>query len=186
MIRGARRALVVAHPDDEVLWFAGVLIRHPGDWTIICCSIPRTDPERGWRFFNACDVLGAKGRVLPYVEADPNSDLQHLKLLNYNLAGFDEVFSHNAIGEYGHHHHRCVHRHVAAAAGDRLWVSGYGLEATDWKLHLTDREWERKLEALRRYDHTSPSDGIPKSEALLARYGRQFDLKSESYARYRA
>ena len=37
---------VVAHPDDETLFAAGAIIRSGGDWTVICCSTPESDPIR--------------------------------------------------------------------------------------------------------------------------------------------
>jgi LmbE family N-acetylglucosaminyl deacetylase len=185
VIAGARRALVVAHPDDEAMWFAGALIRHPGDWTIICCSIPRTDPARAWKFHQACAVLGATGKVLPFTETEPGRDLDYLGLLD--LAGFEDVLSHNWTGEYGHQHHRSVHQHLAERWPGRLLLSGYGLGAhpADHVIDLDTGEMERKLAAIRCYDHVSPSDGLPKSEALLARYGAEFNLQREPYVRYR-
>lgn len=184
MIDGARRALVVAHPDDESLWFAGALIRHPGDWTIICCSIPRTDPARAWKFFASCEILGAKGQLLPFTEATPDRPLDNLALLD--LEPFADVVTHNFMGEYGHQHHRSVHQHIAQRWGGRLLVTGFGLPGLpDTIVRLGNAEWDRKLAAIRCYDHTSPSDGCTKSEALLARYGTQFDLRAEPYVRYR-
>src|SRR6266705_2571148 len=98
-----RRALVVAHCDDESLWFGGLLAAEPGDWTIIACSIPRTDPIRAWKFFDACEVLGAKPRLLPFVESGPLELLGNTDRLD--LAGFDQIVTHNVVGEYGHRHH---------------------------------------------------------------------------------
>jgi LmbE family N-acetylglucosaminyl deacetylase len=186
VIDGARRALVVAHPDDEAMWFAGALIRHPGDWTIICCSIPLRDPGRAYKFFGACRVLGANGRLVPFPESAPSLPLNNLDLLD--LSEYDDILTHNWEGEYGHQHHKAVHQHIVSRWPGRLLVSGYGLPGEpDYFIALGDEEYERKLTAIRCYDHVSPSDnGVPKSEALLARYGAQFNLKIEPYVRYRA
>jgi hypothetical protein len=39
------------------------------------------------------------------------------------------------------------------------------------------------MAALRCYDHVSSLDGIPKWRALIDRYGSEFDLGVETYAR---
>jgi hypothetical protein len=171
-----RRALVVAHPDDEALWFGGLLIAEPGDWTVICCSIPLTDPVRAWKFFDACEVLKAKPRLLPFVEPGASADLQHLEHLD--LSGFDQVVTHSASGEYGHRHHFQLHRLLKGA------VNGcYGTTPGAKVIRLTDEQYDQKMSAIRCYDHVSPSDGLPKWQALIGRYGKQFDLKTETYVR---
>lgn len=183
-LQGFRRgAIVVAHPDDESLFFAGVPIRFPGDWTIICCSIPRRDPIRQWQFFDACGVLGARGRVFPVQEPE-SCDGQMTSLSEIDLSGFDVIVTHNAAGEYGHAHHRQVHNHVAAHYGNRAFYSGYGSGISpSVSIALTDAEFARKLAALQCYRHTTPIDGKPKWQALLDRYGAQFDFRNETYAR---
>jgi len=174
-----RRALVVAHPDDESLWFGGLLIAEPGDWTVIACSIPSADPIRAWKFFDACDILGARARLLPFEETA-------LRLEHLDLSGFDQVVTHSAAGEYGHAHHQMVHRHVALRCAGRALVGLYGMpgaQTQDKVIALADEQWARKAAAIAAYDHVSPTDGRPKGEALIARYGRQFNLRVERYAR---
>lgn len=179
------RALVVAHPDDETLWFGGLLIANPGDWTVICASIPRRDTVRAWKFFSACERLGARGRILPWVESEPNEPLAHLDEIDLTACGC--VVTHNAVGEYGHLHHRCVHEHVMRNFAGPVLVTGYGLEAAGYAIALNDAQWRRKLDALMSYDHVAPYAGLDepseKWEALLHRYGHVggIDLKKEPY-----
>lgn len=188
MIFGAVRngAIVVAHPDDETLWCGGLMLRHPSCWTVICCSIPKTDPIRAWKFFSACDDLGAKPRLMPFGESDARLPLDHLDDLD--LSSFDCVVTHNAIGEYGHVHHIQIHRFIAERWPDKTVTIGYGEAGSDraTRIALSEGEMARKLIALRCYDHISPSDGKPKWRALLDRYGAQFDLSVETYERHRA
>lgn len=185
MLNGFRRACcVVAHPDDESMWFAGLILATPHlTWTVIACSIPRRDPERAFKFYSACEDLGAAGRVLPFVEPDATrlDGLEHL-----DLAGFDLVATHNSAGEYGNPHHVLVHDLVVrqspvSCAG--LLVTGYGLGPipASRELVVEDFDYARKLAAIGRYDHTTSIDKRPKSEALLARYGARFDLERETY-----
>ena len=183
ILSGARRGVVVtAHPDDETLWCGGLLARY-GGWTVICCSIPRTDPIRAYKFFAACEVLDAKGRLLPFVESNPHEPLQNLDALD--LSGFDCVVTHNEVGEYGHRHHLTLHQHIAQRWPDKMVTIGYGTTSrpSSQTITLTPYDIQRKHAALRCYDHISPSDGKPKWQALLERYGSMFDLNIETYDR---
>lgn len=172
-------AVVVAHPDDEVMWCGGLLARYGEKCTVICCSIPRSDPVRAWKFFDACDVFGAKTRLLPFTETDAAQPLQRLDALD--LSGFDCVVTHGAAGEYGHQHHRSLSAYVRGRWSDKTWCFGWrptGHGALS--LYLTHREQERRLAALKCYDHVSPHDGgKPKWQALLDRY--PVDLRVETH-----
>jgi hypothetical protein len=176
-----RRALVVAHPDDEALWFGGLLIAEPGDWTIICCSIPRADPVRAWKFFDACAVLGAKPKLIPYIEALPNDALENLDLVNVD--DFDEIVTHNSVGEYGHRHHVQLNRFFALKCPAKMVTGCYGKSNGAKSIVLNEHQLGMKLAALRCYNHISPNDSEPKWKALLGRYGVQFDLGVETYDR---
>ena len=67
---GENNLVVTAHPDDEVLWGSGIILRNKEKkWTILCCSIPRIDDIRAYKFFDSCEVLGAKPRLLPIIGA---------------------------------------------------------------------------------------------------------------------
>ena len=166
-----KSALVVAHADDESLFFGGLLASEPGDWTVICCSIARADPIRSYKFFDACEVLGAKGRLLPFAEALLETP-HHLNKLD--LSGFDRIVTHGAAGEYGHAHHKIIHRHITSK-----WISKpIIVRGTTRRLILTDEQRALKLAALRCYDHVSPDDGKPKWQALLAKYPEWIDVES--------
>lgn len=173
-------AIVIAHPDDEVLWCGGLVLRYPARWSIICCTIPRTDPIRAWKFYDACASLGVmRARVFPFIEPDPREPLRNIDL---DLSAYELIVTHNAAGEYGHIHHRSLHRFIADRYPDKTVTFGYGAEGTEVeRIVLSEEEKRRKRAALACYDHTSPMDGKPKSEALLARYGAMYDLDVETY-----
>jgi hypothetical protein len=163
------------------MWFAGLLLATPWiSWTVIACSIPRRDPVRAVRFYDACEVLGARGIVLPFVEIDVRelAGLEHL-----DFAPYDLVATHNYVGEYGNPHHIVVASHVLnRAVSASVLVPGYGLDRPGViDLPLSESDWQTKLAAIRCYDHTTEIDRQPKSEALLARYGSKFDLRRETY-----
>ncbi len=180
-----RCALIVAHPDDEAMWFAGYLLTHPGDWTVICCSIPRTDPVRAWKFYDACTTLGVVGKVIPVTETPPSQRLLGLHMLD--LTGYELILTHGSEPEpgYGHQHihHQHVHQHVTRGYPNHsIKTLGQGGE----QIRLTESQLARKHAALRCYDHRLPYQGelIPKWQALLHRYCETggYDLGVESYA----
>lgn len=163
--------ITVAHPDDETLWAGGLAIRLKCD--IICCSIPRRDPERVLKFFNACQELGCRGILLPVFEDYP------LDLSLLDLEKYDHIITHNEAGEYGHANHKQLHWHICAEYPHKLLsFFGYGWSGED--IGLTTDESERKLRALKCYDHTTEIDGEPKWSALIKRY--KLDLARETHA----
>lgn len=180
-----KRVVIVAHPDDETLWAGGLLIRNPGDWTIICCTIPRADPIRAVKFHEACKILGAEGQVFPQQEPPANEPITWLDEID--LSPFDHIVTHNAAGEYGHCQHKSVNRHVVRKYGKKhITTFGHTSPAVGTcgahKIELTEFESARKLKALKCYDHLHPYEGgnPPKWEALLHRYfktgGMNFDI----------
>jgi LmbE family N-acetylglucosaminyl deacetylase len=174
-------ALVVAHPDDETLWAGGYLLRHP-DTTVICCSVPRHDSIRAWKFFDACDSLGVKGRIIPATESAPDKPLEHLGVLD--LSRYDTIITHGKDGEYGHLHHKQVHEFITSYYPEKNILS-FGFGKGEIRLELTEDEQQRKLAALQCYDHIWPYQGrnIPKWRALMERYvwSNEVNFKLETY-----
>lgn len=175
---GARRAVaVLAHPDDESLWCGGLIGRSDLDWTVICCSIPHADPIRAYQFFQACEVLGAKGRLLPFGERAGLFRIDEI-----DLSSFDLVLTHGRNGEYGHPQHIELHDRLRERVPDRLRTIGYRKDGAGRFSHPLDSIAKQiKLAALRCYSAVSPTDRKPKWEALLEYYGSRFDLWHETY-----
>lgn len=166
--------MFVAHPDDETLWGAGIILRYPKDWTVICATIPFHDPVRAEKFCDACKVLGAR----PIVQLHPER-IDHVPIPD--LDEFDLIVTHNSAGEYGHKHHKELHEAVKARWQDKMLCFGYGGNPR-MTLALSDNESAKKLEALQCYDHRSPTDrGKMKWEALLEIFSPRFDLWREPY-----
>lgn len=115
--------MVVAHPDDEIIWAGGVLLRHPDwDWTVL--SLCRADdPDRRPKFERVCRRLGVRGLISdlddgdPLGEIDPERDIAGRVIESLGSAEWDWCLTHGRNGEYGHLRHRQVHQAVAALVG---------------------------------------------------------------------
>lgn len=170
----ARVAVIVAHPDDETMWAGGLLARYGNKAHVLCCSTPKTDKIRAEKFYDACAVYGAQATVRAVTDEGPGVplDLRHI-----NLIEFDAIVTHNADGEYGHPHHKEVHRFcIKEAAKRKLPVFTFGPHGAGHgaiSIILTPREEATRLRALQCYDHILPYCGrpLPKWQALLERYG---------------
>lgn len=169
-----RKLMVVAHPDDETLWGAGIILRNPGGWNVVACSTPVSDPVRAEKFMEACSRLWAVGTVLPCPD-------QYGTPLALDVAlDADVIVTHGLAGEYGHPHHQQVARYVRDHAQCPVISFGYLTGAR--RLLLNEQESLGKLHALRAYDHVLPYEGrpMPKWQALLERYGEAW-LDCETY-----
>lgn len=182
MIRGL---LVVAHPDDEVLWFGGLLLRTASriKWTVQCCFTPRRDPERASKFLAACAALGANAMLREVVELFKHDSIEALLPEPSILAGYAVVATHGPTGEYGHRHHQQLHHWAKKFCAERLVWSAYGSSSLV-EVRLTDAEWMAKRVALQCYDSQATHRGQRfqyKWEELLAVYGARVNLMIEPY-----
>ena len=105
--------LVVAHPDDETIFFGGLVqVYRRRPWKVICVTDGNADGEGEKRkkdFFSACTQLIAKSfEMWDFPDRfGQRLDIDRLaqRLKTENAA---EVFTHGALGEYGHPHHQDV------------------------------------------------------------------------------
>lgn len=172
-------AVVVAHPDDETLWAGSLLAEHPGT-LVICCSIPRRDPERVECFYEAMATLNCIPILLEVVEPLPTEPMVTLadyppldKLLNLTW-----VVTHNKDGEYGHLHHQSISEHVCRTVSVPVYTFGHGDPAPGYYVPYNPL----KLAALKKYNHQSPADGgAEKWEALITRYGANVISQEETF-----
>lgn len=148
--------VVVAHPDDEVLWAGGLMLAFPGDWLVICASIPGRDPFRAYLFYEACRRLGAVGQVLPFPETNAlkRLPLPHLAFVP-DLGAFDLVVTHGARGEYGNTHHMQLHQMLNSRfPGVPMVFFDFGAAGpADIAVELSDVMAQQKLHALQAYDN---------------------------------
>jgi LmbE family N-acetylglucosaminyl deacetylase len=150
-----KKAVIVAHPDDETLYFAGVILSdREADWTVVCVTDGDAEGRGASRALELRDACGALGvhtlRSLRFKD-DPRERIP-LPELERLLAAmdFDEVYTHGILGEYGHAHHQDVSLAVHRAFEGRAQVVSVATGSyPSREVRLTRAQFEVKLSVLR-------------------------------------
>ena len=142
-------ALVVAHPDDEVLWFSSILDKvsrivivfvdadhrasldgHVYRDKIVTLDIQqvRSHNLSDWPYPEVTDygLRLSKDETLEVAYREQAASVA--KILEPHLEGFENIFTHNPWGEYGHEAHVQLSRVTTALAekrGAAIWYSNY-------------------------------------------------------------
>lgn len=118
------KLMIVAHPDDEMLW-GGMNLLLDNGWHVIVCTHGNPKNTRydefknsvkyagvyKWEAFNIKDVYTEDQNKADKTFSVKSSPLyKHLSKLSKQK--WDLVLTHNEIGEYGHAHHIAVHKLV--------------------------------------------------------------------------
>ncbi|MFN8546879.1 MAG: PIG-L family deacetylase [Candidatus Eisenbacteria bacterium] len=106
--------VIVAHPDDETLWCGGLRLLHPWlDWTFVVATHFASSP-RVRELASIAEEAQAELHCLELEDRlDRPLDIElRARLEALPWGRFRFVFTHGAEGEYGHPHHRAVHRAV--------------------------------------------------------------------------
>jgi len=166
------KLLIVAHPDDEVLW-AGANLAAARGWHVVVSS-GAYNPERRRAFAKTMSWLGVSSWEMYNAPADEDSEDPDEALARYNkYAPFREqlaklakkhwalVLTHNAAGEFGGGDNMAVHALVKSAfkykkLGDRDWKQTQNLRffAADADAPLQKAALSDKCESARFYAPT--------------------------------
>lgn len=148
--------IVVAHPDDETIFFSGLILSHKNfKWTIICVTDGNGDGRgtaRKKEFFKACRKLGAN-KIHWLGLPDSYSDRLNLNEIKISLARLDRpdiVYTHGPLGEYGHPHHQdvCMAVYEHYLPKTPVWGVSYN-SYPELKIHLTEQQYRIKTGILR-------------------------------------
>ena len=123
--RAQRVAVVVAHPDDEVLWCGGLLLSHPEWSTFIAVLCRGSDADRSPRFKKVRESLGVQGAIGDLDDGPDQEELSEEAVEGAVLAllpetDYDLILTHSPRGEYTRHRR---HEETARAVLS-LWNKG--------------------------------------------------------------
>jgi LmbE family N-acetylglucosaminyl deacetylase len=122
-----RAAVIVAHPDDEILWAGGAILACPDwDWFLLTLC-RRDDPDRAPRFAEIQRILQANGEMADLDDGPEQAPLPPHLVEQTIFASlpprrFDRVFTHGPAGEYTRHrrHEEVCRAVVALWQADKL------------------------------------------------------------------
>lgn len=114
--------MVLAHPDDEIIFGWPILQDNNVEKKILICSSDENNPERRWCahrkqiLYKVCQKLNIPCKCLDYNSEFYKAETRKetLKMIcadilnNISKFDYDYIFTHNPVGEYGHFDHILV------------------------------------------------------------------------------
>lgn len=139
--------MIVAHPDDEILFGYSALVSG-GKWTVICCT-NRSNDIRSKEFYKLMNHIGVEPVMLDYKDewggefpAELGEELSRL------ICNYDNIVTHNEMGEYGHSQHKSLNKIVSNITTKNLYCFGSAGDGSP----LPFRILKDKVELLSMYD----------------------------------
>lgn len=130
-------AVIVAHPDDEVLWVGGTVLMNPLWQCFILCLCRKYDTDRAPKFYKVLKILNATG-VIGNLDDEPeqkplNSEqVDNAIMTLLTPKHFNLIITHNPKGEYTRHiRHEEIGKSVLRLwqqnkiTADELWLFAY-------------------------------------------------------------
>ncbi len=118
-------AIIVAHPDDEILWAGGVILNNP-QWNYFIISLCRkNDENRSSKFYKVLKILNAQG-IMGNLDDEPEQKPLNILKVEQKILDllpnthFDLLITHSPFGEYTKH---LRHEEVGKAV-IMLWNKG--------------------------------------------------------------
>ena len=117
--------IIVAHPDDEILWVGGTILSNPLWKCFIVCLCRKSDSDRAPRFYDSLKELKSEGHMGDMDDGPDQKPLdekvvEHAILELMPSRHFDLIITHNPLGEYTRH----IRHEEVSKAVIRLWNAG--------------------------------------------------------------
>lgn len=120
-LKSGTALVIVAHPDDEIIWMGGTILMFPNVEWIILSLCRKDDPDRAPKFKKVCHLYGARSlisdleddEVMNMKESLPEIQTRIESALNkIGQNRFTYLFAHGYNGEYRHPRHIGAHRAI--------------------------------------------------------------------------
>lgn len=132
-----KTAIIVAHPDDEILWAGGIILNNP-QWNYFIASLCRkNDENRSSKFYRVLKILNAKG-TMGNLDDEPDQKPLNTMVVEQEILDllpkkhFDIIITHSPFGEYTKHsRHEEIGKAVimlwnkGKIATNKLWAFAY-------------------------------------------------------------
>ncbi len=101
------KLMIVAHPDDELIFGGEELIKYGSDYKVICLT-NKSNIERSKEFNKVMKKLNVGSwEMFDYEDTlNPTEQFNLKNIINYK--NWDKIVTHNPIGEYGHPQHKLI------------------------------------------------------------------------------
>ena len=131
-LNGYNKIMIVAHPDDEILWGGAHLLED--NYLVVCvtCGVVK---ERVNEFINVMHATNDKYIMLSYpdktngerdnwdtVYDDITKDIEDILALK----DWETIVTHNPEGEYGHQHHKMTSKITTDVVNDKSKLYYFG------------------------------------------------------------
>lgn len=148
------KLLICAHPDDETIFFGGLLLQHPGEFKVALVTDANADgrgQERMNEFQTALKKLGVTEFAMLGFPDIYEKRINHKELINALKnelhANYQEVYTHNILGEYGHPHHQDISYIVHQIFSCPVFSTAYN-SYPEKRILLTEEEYKVKSDIL--------------------------------------
>ena len=101
------KLMIVAHPDDELIFGGAELIKHGPEYKVVCLT-NNSDDIRKAEFKSVMEKLNVGSwEMLDYEDTLNPTEVYDLSSI-INCKNWNKIVTHNPIGEYGHPQHKLV------------------------------------------------------------------------------
>ena len=112
------KLMIIAHPDDELIFGGVELIYYGEDYKVVCVTNPKNKDrvlefEKVMKRLKICswEMLDYKDTLYPTQTYYKLDDI-------INSRKWDKIVTHNPVGEYGHPQHKLIHDRVKSLTSD--------------------------------------------------------------------